>query len=390
LLLASAAAAGAGIAATAPPGPLGDALYLPPNPLPQYGDGAVIWAQRFSGGAALPTAAANYRMLYETFSATGPLVAVSGTLAVPPGAPPTLGWPLISWAHGTTGNAPQCAPSRSLEPNIEQRMLDGFVRRGYAVAQTDYEGIGTPGTHPYMVALSAARDVTAIVKASREIAPQIGRNWIVMGHSQGGAAALATAAVGQQLAPELDLVGAVAYAPFSTPDGMLQYEYLNEQPNSGLVILALMIEGFSTVDPRVAPSKMLEPEALRLMPELQQQCLPALMSDSDWIRLTPRNVFRSEDESDIQAFYHDLIRSDPRNFSISIPTLLVNGASDSLVSSASTIDLREQLSKRGTPVAFKAYAGATHGTVLSAAADDVAEWIGQRFAASAGDGSPSP
>jgi pimeloyl-ACP methyl ester carboxylesterase len=267
-------------------------------------------------------------------------------------------------------------------------MLDTFVQRGYAVAQTDYEGIGTPGIHPYMVPLSEARDVTDIVRASRQLEPKLDRNWIVMGHSQGGTAALATAASGQQIAPELHLVGAVSYAPFATPDQLLQSEINSSNPNQGLVILALLIEGFATADPKVVPSDILEPEALRALPELQQRCVDELFDDSDWVRMVPRNIFSPRGESSAEALYHDLAEADPLSFAISIPTLLVNGVSDAMVSSESTIYLRDHLRQNGTPVSFKAYLGATHGSVLTASSNDVAAWVGQRFAI-AENGPPS-
>jgi pimeloyl-ACP methyl ester carboxylesterase len=360
-----------------PQGPPGDAFYVPPNPLPAQVDGAVIWARRFSGGSALPSAAANYRMLYETVSVDGKFVAVSGTLAIPTGNLPERGWPLISWAHGTVGDAPQCAPSRTSSPNIEQRMLDGFVRRGYAVAQTDYEGNGTPGTHPYFVATASARDVTDIVRASREIDPQIGKRWIVMGHSEGGTAALATASLGPQWAPELTLVGAVAYAPGSHLEDILQNELLNDSPNGGLVFLGLMIAGFSTVDPRIVPSEMLRPDALHMMAELQERCVNELMENSDWARVVPRSIFRPG--ADVDALYTDLLSNDPERFSISVPTLLVQGVSDALVPSEMTVDLRDRMRRNGVPVSFRGYLDATHGSVLSASAGDVAAWIARRF-----------
>jgi pimeloyl-ACP methyl ester carboxylesterase len=359
-------------------GPPGDAFYDPPAPLPAGVDGRVIWARRFTRGSALPSAAVNYRLLYETVGASGTFVAVSGTLAIPRGAPPPNGWPIISWAHGTVGDAPQCAPSRWPAPNVEQRMLDGFVRLGYAVAQTDYEGNGTPGIHPYFVATPAARDVTDIVRASRAIDPQIGRKWIVMGHSEGGTAALSTAALGQAWAPELDLVGAVAYAPGSHLEDILQNELLNSQPNGGLVFLGLLIAGFATVDPQVVPSQILQPEALRMMPELQQQCAGKLGSDSDWSRIDPQAIFRPQ--AHLEPLYRDLIENDPENFSISIPTLLVQGVSDQLVPSAMTIALRNRLCRNGAHVSLRTYTSATHDSVLAAAAGDVAEWIARRFA----------
>ena len=381
VLLAALTAAGG--AATIAPGPPGDAFYSPPSPLPVQHDGAIIWARPFSGGSALSSASVNYRLLYETLTVNGGFVAVSGTLAIPHGTPPPNGWPLLSWAHGTVGDGPQCAPSRTDAPNGEQRMLDGFVQRGYAVAQTDYEGNGTPGIHPYMVGDVAARDVTSIVLASRELVPQIGRTWVAMGHSEGGAAALATAVVGQQLAPSLNLAGAVSYAPFTYPESILQGEIHSDKPNSGMAFLALLIEGFSAADPRVVPSEMLEPEAMRFMPEVLARCIDELMDGSDWATLVPLSIFRPQGEASVEAFYSDLVANDPINFSIAVPALLVQGASDTMVSPMATLTLSNRLRRNGTPVTLQTYPGATHGTVLAASADDVADWLAKRFAAAA-------
>jgi len=45
-------------------------------------------------------------------------------LSIPKGTPPPGGWPVIRWANGTTGNAPQCAPSPFTKPKDEQRFLN--------------------------------------------------------------------------------------------------------------------------------------------------------------------------------------------------------------------------------------------------------------------------
>ena len=44
--------------------------------------------------------------------AAGQATAVSGIVSVPPGEPPKRGWPVITWAHGTTGIAEPARPSR--------------------------------------------------------------------------------------------------------------------------------------------------------------------------------------------------------------------------------------------------------------------------------------
>ncbi len=360
-------------------GPAGAAFYVPPNPLPAQRDGAVVWVRRFQGGPALRSAAINYRLLYETLAADGKFTAVSGMLAIPHGAPPPGGWPIVSWAHGTTGNAPQCAPSRFAHNDREQLAMDAFVRRGYAVAQTDYEGNGTPGIHPYMVATPLARDLTDIVRAARIIDPQIGKKWIVMGHSEGGQAALDTAAYGQEWAPELDLVGAVAYAPATHMEGLVQGALLSDTPTGADGFLGLAIEGFSTVDPRFTLTRMLTPQALAIVPQLQEMCIDELAADSGWSRIVPRQIFRAD--ADVQGFYDDVAaNTDPEGFTITVPVLLLQGVSDQVIDPRVTIEVRNALCRKGTPVTFKAYPSAMHGSVLLQAASDAAAWVDQRFA----------
>ncbi len=355
------------------------AFYTPPKPLPPGEPGTVIRSQPFSVGSALPSAARNERVLYEVSAPDGSMLAVSGTVAIPRGLPPVGGWPLISWAHGTTGNGPQCAPSRTDAPNIEQRMLDAFVGRGYAVAQTDYRGNGTPGVHPYMVAPSLARDVADIVPAARSLEPEIGPDWIAMGHSEGGAMALAAAALGQRLLPAERLVGVVSYAPFAFPQDVQTGEQFNADPNYGFMVLALMVEGFATIDPRIVPGRMFEPQAARLLPQLETRCFPDLAHDAEWNAIVPRAAARFSADADFAALHEDLVANDAANLRISVPALLVQGGNDNQISAASTMEVQNLYRARGTNVSTLSYPGADHGTVLLQSIDDVASWVAARF-----------
>jgi hypothetical protein len=103
------------------------------------------------------------------------VVAVSGSVAVPTGKPPKGGWPVITWAHGTTGVADVCAPSRDFagtpNPTGETYIngdLSAWLAAGYAVLRTDYQGLGTPGKHPYLIGKAEGRGVLDIVQAARE------------------------------------------------------------------------------------------------------------------------------------------------------------------------------------------------------------------------------
>ena len=75
-----------------------------------------------------------------------------------------------------------------------------------------------------MNANSQLHTVVDAVRALHMLKPKdFNKQWLVMGHSQGGAAAIAVSAYGQKDAPELDLKGAIALAP-----GGYQYEGIAE------------------------------------------------------------------------------------------------------------------------------------------------------------------
>ena len=47
--------------------------------------------------------------------------------------------------------------------------LRRLLKAGYAVVRTDYEGLGTPGVHPYLVAASEGRSVLDAAAAARSV-----------------------------------------------------------------------------------------------------------------------------------------------------------------------------------------------------------------------------
>jgi len=355
-----------------------NADYRIPSPLPPGPPGTLLRQRPLQDGAAIPGAARNVLLLYITRNPLGRRVAVSGTLAIPPGPPPPGGWPIVSWAHGTTGNAPQCAPSRDVLPNVEQRMLAGWLRAGYAVAQSDYEGEGTPGIHPYFVAVASTHDLADIVRAARSIEPQIGRQWIVMGHSEGGTATIAAASGAPQWAPELHLVGAVAYAPASHIARSLKIVAHSKSASPILPLVAMMIEGIGLADPSIDLTRVLSPAALRHQPELQRRCAGALMRDLWWSATPTDRYFRRP--LAIAPLLADFRRNDPGQLMPHVPLLLVQGSADALVGPAATADLRAQICLRGGNVALLSIPGGTHDSILRSAQPDALRWVAARFA----------
>jgi acetyl esterase/lipase len=220
LLCVVALAAAAPVAvARVPKAPPGLELYKPPANLKSYDRGDLIWARKVQN--PLPQASRTWTLLYRSTSLRGKAIGVSGFVMLPKGKPPKQGWPVVSWAHGTSGIADSCAPSRDpkgpytlyLEPQLR-----AWLEAGYAIANTDYEGLGTPGVHPYLVGRSEGRGVVDIVRATRQLDRRLARRYVIAGHSQGGHAALFAAALAPKRAPELRLRGVAAYAPASHLD----------------------------------------------------------------------------------------------------------------------------------------------------------------------------
>ena len=136
-------------------GPPGNDFYTPPASLPKGPHGTPVWQRKLTGPAVLKGAKSNTLLLYRSTAVDGSTVAVSGDVAIPKGRAPKGGWPVISWAHGTVGIADACAPSKvGTQANYDSPLLNRWLKAGYAVVRTDYEGLGTPGVHPFLVGTS--------------------------------------------------------------------------------------------------------------------------------------------------------------------------------------------------------------------------------------------
>jgi hypothetical protein len=164
--------------------------------------GTVVSAAPLKQRLWLPgTTRAAFRLKYVTTNARGRRALSTGTLFLPKGTPPRGGWPVISWAHGTSGLADRCAPS-VIGPALPERdrpYLANWMREGYAIVASDYAGLGTRGLMAYLHGRSEAHNIVDVVKAGRAYArrlsprSRLARKWVVIGQSQGGGAAIYTA-----------------------------------------------------------------------------------------------------------------------------------------------------------------------------------------------------
>jgi pimeloyl-ACP methyl ester carboxylesterase len=162
-------------------------FYDPPQPLVVAAPGTLIRSEPFAG-YSLPKGASAVRILYHSRALSGEDIAASGVVLIPAGTPPADGWPVIAWAHGTSGVARMCAPSLMQDVEYGDEGLMPMVAAGFAVVATDYAGLGTPGPHQYDNKIPQANDVVFSVPAAHAAVPALGKKWVAIGHSQGGVA----------------------------------------------------------------------------------------------------------------------------------------------------------------------------------------------------------
>jgi len=259
--------------------------------------------------------------------------------------------------------------------------LSQWVKRGYVVLKTDYEGLGTPGSHPYLVGASEARSTVDILLAARRLLPAIGRSWAVMGHSQGGHAALFTASLAPAWAPDLDMIGAVAIAPAGGAHdliaGLRDARTPARTPAPTLGFVALVLIGAAAADHSVRLDQVLTAAALRLLAKAEIVGIDDLLAPCSPVPLVPAGMFRPD--ADLGPLLNVLAANDPAMLRPRVPVLILQGDDDPIVARPSTDHIARSLHASGTMLAYHRYPGRGHYDLIQAAHTENARWIDARL-----------
>jgi hypothetical protein len=375
--------------ASMPPGPPGD-VYDVPDPLPLAPPGTPIWAER----VAAPEGALAWRVLYHSRSVRGADIAVSGLVVAPDREPPPGGFPVIGYAHGTTGLADSCAPSRRAEkiedaPAADLRgdlPLPPFWDAGYVVAATDYEGLGTPGPHPYLVGGSEGRGVLDSIRAARALPEaHAGEPAVVVGISQGGHAALFTGELADAYAPDAALRGVVALAPGAE---LVQAAALLTGDPSVVGFGVAIGYGFAAAQPDLRLDEVLTPRALAAIDVMETGCIDDILDTYAGPAAETLRLDRL-----MQPPWPALLdENTPGRVPSPVPIFVGQGEADPLVIPELTDALVARLCAVGDTVTYRRYPGESHSGVMEASQDDVLEWIAELVAGrptgTAGDDCP--
>jgi predicted esterase len=318
-------------------------------------------------------------ILYLSEDQHGAPTPVSGTVLVPKRKPPRGGWPIISWAHGTTGIASICAPSlgASAPASPIQQEVDRWATLGYAVAQTDYVGLGIPSVeHPYLDGTVEGQNVIDIVRAARQVDPALSTEWLAAGHSQGGQAALFAGAEAKRWAPELRLRGVAAFAPASHIAQQAEAIDALTQPGPLTGYAALILDGAAASSSAVELSSIESPQALQLRPLIDQECLAELEKPNAYGVLAPIDLIRPG--ADLAPLLRVLHRENPA-LTMSAPIRLFQGDADTTVPEPLTAELTQELQAKGDSVGYTTFPGVSHVGVVAAAEQLALKWFAKRL-----------
>jgi hypothetical protein len=331
-------------------------------------DGAPPEAGRLLRQEALPGSAGTgsvRRILYGSASGLdGRAIAVSGLLFLPPGAPPEGGWPLLTWAHGTVGVADRCAPSWRGGGGQEAAV---WLAAGYAMVATDYEGLGTPGLHPYMDKHAEGRGVLDAARAALAAEPgRIANRVVIAGQSQGGGAALAAAGLAPSYAPELAVAAVIATgAPYLRAGALQVTAVPPDRPDPGLAYGFYLALTARLHAPDLEPATLFTEAAQPLAERAAGLCVGELAGQVLAAGLTRAAALRPGAEARIEA--RILPRLEYPSLRFAMPVFLGIGEADRDVAAAGQLALLRDACAAGSRMQGRLYAGLDHGGAFFAA-----------------------
>ncbi|WP_256988276.1 MULTISPECIES: lipase family protein [unclassified Rhodococcus (in: high G+C Gram-positive bacteria)] len=302
---------------------------------------------------------------------------VSGTVFTPSGEAPEGGWPVISYAHGTTGIEQACAPSRSASLLGASALVQGYTTAGFAVAITDYEGLGHPGNHAYLDNITAGYDVIDAVRALRTVFPDVGTQWAAFGGSQGGGAAWAANELADSYAPELDLVGAVALAPGANMVGLVDKAIAGTLTDDQGPLLQWVLESLARRDPALNLDDYRSGDAAQDWAALTGCTPDKAGAREDAVNRLGNKDFAPKSDAAADALRRALAAMAVPQRPASAPMLVAYGDADTYIDAAWTDAALEQACGYGDIITIDRQAGRGHGDVNG---DAVNQWIGDRFA----------
>ncbi len=319
-------------------------------------------------------AGAAYRILYSTTDQHDAPAVSTAAVFVPRAPAPPGGYPVIAWAHGTVGLGDDCTPSALPRTPRDDEYLSHWLDQGYVIVASDYAGLGTPGLMSYLNSVTTAHGVIDSVIAAHRMDLALSPKWAIVGQSQGGGAAVASARWATEFSAGsgLDYRGVVAtgtpaniqkFVAQAGPD--LQLPELGPVANA---YTAYIIAALREARPDLDVNSVLSPAGLNAAARAETVCVHPLTDEL--APLSPAAMFSAPlisipgVEDALNAFMGTPVSGYDR------PIFLGVGLLDRDVPPASTLAFYDQLVANNQNVELRIYPEEDHsGTVLASLVD---------------------
>ena len=321
------------------------------------------------------------RILYVSENLNGSVVPASAFILWPfsprkfstftePGAP------VVVWNHPTSGFFGPAAPSKHRTLWIGDNAVFPLALAGYAVVAPDFVGLGVSKdfngnhlAHQYLSTPVQANDgIYAFIAAKTVFGDRLTKEFVVMGHSQGGGSSWGFAEL-MARKPELSTgyLGAVAASPAAEVFGIATYF---SAPFIGF--------GLSSVFPDFSLSDWLTPFGLGRANLLQQ--LEGGLTDAFLLFTTKQDIVSSGFLGSwyLQAY---AALSNAGRKPIAGPLLVIQGTSDPYVSYSATTQIVDDTCTMfpDNQIQFQVINGTGHVPTLDASRQIWMSWIEDRF-----------
>ncbi len=362
LVLALGLAYGSGKALGGAPLPGPDAFYTAPTDVPDE-PGRLLRSEPLDTG--VPSGAQAWKILYTTTHPDGSAAISSGTILAPSkrGADPL---PLLTVAHGTTGVVAKCAPSLSATPFADgagTAMAEMVTQHGWVAVTSDYVGLGTAGTHPYLVGEAEARNVLDASRAAGEFSQlSVTTDTVIWGHSQGGQGSLWTGQFAKQYAPEFTVKGIAAFAPAADLYGLAESD---KSEVGGKTVSAYIASTWDRLYPELELEQHLTPGSAGGVERIHDLCfdgrdaLSAILFGSQ----VPNQVFP---DSLLDGPFGDRLKAQEPKGPFPAPVLVAQGLADPLVKPRLQHDWVEGRCKAGEQIDYRTFPGLGHVDLVAA------------------------
>ncbi|MER5299075.1 lipase family protein [Streptomyces lasiicapitis] len=330
-----------------------------------------------------PTNTKAWKIHYRSTTAKGTPNTVSGTVIVPQDGR-TGPRPLVTYAVGTVGVGDHCAPSAGFPrgTTMEANLIQQLTLRGWAVAVTDYEGLGTPGDHTYTVGRSAGHAVLDAARAAIRL-PEAGLSKDspvgIMGYSQGGQATSWAAELHGSYAPDLKVKGT---ATGGVPGDLMKVAAFNDGSyGSGLIFMAAI--GQNAAYPELKLESYLNPAGKALIGALRNSCVADGAVLGSFKRIKDMTTKNPLDQPDWQQRLRD---SQVGTRAPDAPVYLYHALADELIPYGVGKQVRTDWCARNANVEWHSILLGEHVSGVITQSPLAVQWLAERFAGKAAKG----